>query len=443
MSSEKTSNSVDLVIRAGRLLTMRPGAAPINDMEVHIKDGKIAAIEPSEEGASHSSVETIDARGCLVMPGLINAHTHAAMTLFRGLADDMPLKQWLFEKIFPAEAEYLSPHNVYWSAMLAFGEMISSGTTCFSDGYFFQDKTFDAAIKVGIRGVIGQGVIDFPAPGVPDPEKNLDVGTKFIERWKGFSSLLTPSLFCHSPVTCSEKTLIGAMEICDSGGVPMQIHLSETLEEVNTIMGQKGIRPAYYLDRIGILKESLIAVHCVHLEDEEIRLLKERGTRVVHCPESNMKLASGVCAAEKIINAGIPLGLGTDGCASNNDLDMLREMDSAAKLSKVSSGAPTSLKAEVILRCATIEGARALGLDQEIGSIEIGKRADIIVVDLDKPHLQPLYDPISSIVYSANGGDVRDVIVEGKVLMRERKLLTVDMEEVMWNIKKIAKQIQG
>ncbi|RLB41510.1 MAG: hypothetical protein DRH12_07935 [Deltaproteobacteria bacterium] len=441
MSSKNTTVRADLIIRAEKLITMSPRQPVLNEVEVLIREGRIESIRPAQEISGYGAHEFIDARGCLVMPGLINAHCHAAMTLFRGLADDMPLKQWLFEKIFPAEARYLSPENVYWGAMLAFVEMISSGTTCFSDGYFFQEKTLEAAQKIGIRGLVAQGVIDFPAPGVPKPEKNLAVAKEFVERWRGISTLLTPSIFCHSPVTCSEKTLQGAMELCLSNGVPMQIHLAETLDEVDSVVAQKGMRPVHYLERLGILNETLIAIHCVHVDDHEMGLLSERQVAVVHCPQSNMKLASGVCPVRELLSAGIVVGLGTDGCASNNDLDMFGEMDTAAKLSKVASGDPTSLAAGTALKLATSEGAKALGLGKEIGSIEVGKRADIIIVDLGKPHLQPLYDPVSTLVYSAKGGDARDVIINGKVIMRNREIVTVDVEEVFWNVNKIANKI--
>ena len=444
MSRKNPSNPMDITIKCGILVTMVPDTPVLRNTLIHISDGCITSIETwaTDTRIDTQATELIDAGNCLVMPGLVNAHTHAAMTMFRGLADDMPLKKWLFEKIFPAEAKHLSPENVYWASLLAFAEMITSGTTCFSDGYFCQDKTMEAAHNIGIRGVVAQGVIDFPAPGVPDPSKNLEVAQQFIDRWRGLTRLLTPSLFCHSPVTCSDKTLKGAMEICLSEDIPMQIHLSETIEEVENILSQKGTRPAYYLDDLGILNETLIAVHCVHLDRDEMNLVKERGTKVVHCPESNMKLVSGICPAWQMIKMEIDLGLGTDGCASNNDLDMFTEMDMAAKLSKVSSRDPTALNAEQTLRMATTMGARVLGLGDEIGTIEPGKRADIIVLDLNNPRLQPVYDPISTVVYSASGGDVRDVIIDGRIIMRDQNLITIDLEEVMWEIRRIAEKIR-
>jgi len=443
MSRENAWCPIELIIKCGMLLTMVSEVPILRDVDIHISNGTIISIEPrSHDGCIYTqAVELLDASNCLVMPGLVNAHTHAAMTMFRGLADDLPLNKWLSEKIFPAEAEHVCPENVYWASLLAFAEMIASGTTCFSDGYFYQDKTMEAASKIGIRGVVAQGVIDFPAPGVPDSTRNLEEAREFIDRWKGVTSLLTPSLFCHSPVTCSDKTLKGAMEICLSRDVPMQIHLSETIEEVETILSQKGRRPAYYLDDLEILNERLIAVHCVHLNQDEIELVKERDAKVVHCPESNMKLATGICPVSHMLKMGIEVGLGTDGCASNNDMDMFAEMDIGAKLSKVFNNDPTALSAKEILTIATTMGARVLGLGDEIGTIEPGKRADVIVLDLNNPRLQPVYDPISTVVYSANGGDVRDVIIDGRIVMRERRLITIDLEEVMWEVRRIAEKI--
>jgi 5-methylthioadenosine/S-adenosylhomocysteine deaminase len=269
------------------------------------------------------------------MPGLVNAHGHTAMTLFRGFADDLPLKEWLFTKIFPAESAFLNPDSVYWGALLGCLEMIASGTTTISDGYFYQDATAKAFQRAGLRALVAQGVIDFPAPGVPDPGENLAVGRRFIERWLHASDRIRPGLFCHSLSTCSEKTLRAAMRISREFSLPLQIHLSETKAEVDEVFSRTGARPAFYLDNLGLLSEDLIAVHGVHLQDEEVDLISRGGTGIVHCPESNMKLASGVAGTSRMIEMGVILGLGTDGAASNNDLDLFREMDTAAKLGKV------------------------------------------------------------------------------------------------------------
>ncbi|MFH1124562.1 MAG: amidohydrolase, partial [Pseudomonadota bacterium] len=358
-----------------------------------------------------------------------------------GLADDLPLKQWLFEKIFPAEAKFLSPETVYWGALLGSLEMIASGTTTVSDGYFFQDETLRAFHESGLRALVAQGVIDFPAPGVPDPKKNLKVGKQFIKKWLGFSDLIAPGLFCHSTSTCSDKTLRGAMEISREFSLPLQIHLSETAEEVREVFQKTGQRPAFYLDRLGLLNDDLIAVHAVHLDDEEMALLAQRNVRIVHVPESNMKLASGAARVSEMMRIGLSVGLGTDGCASNNNLDLFQEMDSAAKLDKVFTLNPVNMGAERVLRMATSWGARVLGLEGEIGTLEAGKKADIIVLNLDSPHLVPLYNPYSLLVYSASGADVRDVIINGRVVMRDRRLKTLDQREIMERVRTISRGI--
>lgn len=433
----------DIVIEGGMVITMAEGQAPVLDGRVLISDGIITVIQSRDEKWEKPGLQTevIDAKEAIVMPGLVNAHTHAAMTLFRGLADDLPLKQWLFEKIFPAEAKFLNPDTVYWGSLLGCLEMIASGTTCIADGYFFQDETVRAVHESGLRGLIAQGVIDFPAPGVPDPKENLKVARKFIERWLGFSALITPGMFCHSPVTCSEQTLKGAWEISGQFDVPLFIHLSETSDEVKEVMRKTGKRPVFYLDRLGLIDRGLIAAHAVHLDENEMACLKEKGGNVVHLPESNMKLCAGPAPIRDMVNMGLTVGLGTDGCSSNNNLDLFCEMDTAAKLSKVYDLDPVGLTANTVVKMATSWGAAVLGLEKEIGTLEPGKRADIIVVDIHQPHLCPIYDPLSAIVYSANGADVKDVIVNGKVLMKNREFTTLDPVEIMEKVKAISRNI--
>jgi 5-methylthioadenosine/S-adenosylhomocysteine deaminase len=377
------------------------------------------------------------------MPGLINAHGHTAMTLFRGLADDLPLQSWLFDKIFPAEAKHLNPETVYWGALLGCLEMIASGTTTVSDGYFFQDATVRAVDRALLRARIAQGVIDFPAPGVADPKENLKIGREFIDRWLGFSELITPGLFCHSPVTCSEKTLRGAMTISQEYQLPLQLHLAETTAEVEQIIANTGRRPIPYLERLGILNDKLIAVHAVHLTRAEMELLCQKGVRIVHVPESNMKLSSGAAAAAEMLAIGLTVGLGTDGAASNNDLDLFQEMDSAAKLAKISTLDPVCLDAGSVLKMATSWGAAALGMEADVGTLEVGKKADVIVVDSQSPHMTPLYNPRSSLVYSANGADVKDVVVNGRILMKDRCIQMLDADEIMGRVKAISRKIAG
>jgi 5-methylthioadenosine/S-adenosylhomocysteine deaminase len=434
----------DLIIENGLLLTLVEGDEPFQRATLLIQGDRITGILASgEERPSIKGVQVLDATDCLVMPGLVNAHGHTAMTLFRGLGDDLPLKQWLFEKIFPAEAAHLSEETVYWGALLGCLEMIASGTTTVSDGYFFQDGTARAFEKAGIRALVAQGVIDFPAPGVPDPAQNLAVGKTFIERWEHASELIRPGLFCHSLTTCSDQTLLEAMAISREFSLPLQIHLSETKEEAEEVIRRTGRRPVAHLGDLGLLNESLIGVHAIHLEDEEIDLLARNKTRIVHSPESNMKLASGMARVTEMVKKGIVLGLGTDGCASNNDLDLFKEMDTAAKLSKIRTLDPVTLGAATVLKMATVWGAEVLGLEKEIGTIEAGKKADIITLDLAKPHLVPLYNPLSTIVYSASGADVKDVIVNGKVLMKDRAFTALDADEVMSRVREISERIRS
>ena len=438
----QSEEGADIIIQGGMLLSMVDGEAPLPHATVLIKGDRIAGIHDTEKrDPILQEVPVIDARDGLIMPGLINAHGHTAMTLFRGLADDLPLKQWLFEKIFPAEANHLTAETVYWGALLGCVEMIASGTTTISDGYFLQDATVKAFHEAGLRTLVAQGVIDFPAPGVPDPKDNLKVGRDFIEQWLHFSDLITPGLFCHSPSTCSEATLREAMQISQHFSLPLQIHLSETKEEVQEVTRSAGQKPVLYLDRLGLLTERLIAVHAVHLDDEEIALLARRNVKIVHAPESNMKLSSGAARVSDMLKAGLTVGIGTDGCASNNDLDLFLEMDAAAKLDKVFTLNPVNMDAETVLRMATSWGARILGLEKDIGTIEVGKKADIIVLDLNRPHLTPFYNPYSVLVYSAGGSDVKDVIVNGKILMKDRKLCTLDPDLIMDRVNHISRKI--
>ena len=439
-----SNRDVDIIIDGGVLITMVDGEAPLDPARVWVKGDRVSQIEKADnELRYHGNAEIIDARNCIIMPGLVNAHSHTAMTLFRGLADDLPLNEWLFEKIFPAESEHLRPETVYWGTLLGCLEMIASGTTTVIDGYFFQDDTVRAIHESGLRGLIAQGVIDFPAPGVPNPKDNLAVGEEYIKRWLGYSDLIKPGMFCHSPLTCSDKTLKRAMEISRDFSLPLQIHLAETSEEVSEIERLTGKRPVRYLDVLDILDEGLIAAHAIHLSDDEMECLAKRGVKTVHVPESNMKLSSGVARVSEMVEWGLIVGLGTDGCASNNNLDLFQEMDSAAKLGKVFTLDPVNLDATTVLKMATSWGASLLGLEKEIGTIEVDKKADIIVIDQNSPHLVPLYNPLSTIVYSASGADVRDVIVNGRILLKDRTFLTLDPEEIIERVTAFGREIAG
>ncbi|MFO7970700.1 MAG: amidohydrolase, partial [Desulfobacterales bacterium] len=367
----------------------------------------------------------------IIMPGLVNTHTHLPMTLFRGLADDLPLAQWLDEFIFPCEAKYLTPETVRLGTLVACAEMMLSGTTTCCDGYFFEDDVASAIYESGIRGVLGQGVIDFPAPGVPDPSDNIKNAMRFVEKWLEVSHLITPSIFCHSPYTCSEATLKKAKAASDSKSLLFQIHAAEIKSEYVRIQTEQHTTPVKYLDSIGILDENTLMVHGIWLDDDDIEIISKRRSKVSHNPQSNMKLASGIAPVPSLLTAGVTVGLGTDGCASNNDLDLFREMDTAAKLHKVNLMDPTVMDAKTVLKMATIDGAKAIGVDKHIGSLEPNKQADVIIIDTLTPHLVPMYNPVSHIVYTAQGSDVRDVMISGRILVRNKNLLTLDLEDIL------------
>lgn len=434
----------DLVIEGGTIVTVKDDLSIIENGRVEISGTRISGILNYQERMKCPTdcSEIIEADDTIVMPGLVNCHTHSAMTLFRGMADDLPLKTWLFERIFPAEATFLSPETAYLGSLLACIEMLASGTTCFMDGYFFEDSLAHAALETGIRAIAGQGVIDFPAPGIPDPSANILVAREFAEKWSGFSALIKPAIFCHSPVTCSGKTLGDAYETCRVLGIPLFIHLSETSLEVEEVIRRSGMRPAHYLDSLGILDENLVAVHNVCLDASEIDLVASKGVRTVHAPESNMKLASGMAPIPEMISRGIRPGLGTDGCASNNNLDMFGEMHTAAKAARIQTGDPTVMPPKALLKMVTSWGSAVGGLNGQIGTIEVGKEADIIIVDAKRPHMRPLYDAISSLVYCAGGSDVRDVIVAGKILMKDRKFIGIEPSDIIKEIKRLGGLIE-
>jgi len=422
-------------------LSMVDGEEPVDDARVVISGDKIKEVSVSHNNSLPETNEIVYAKDAIILPGLINTHCHSPMALFRGMADDLPLKSWLYEHIFPAEAKYINPDTVYWASLLASVEMIASGTTTCIDGYFFADEIVKALHKSGMRALVAQGVIDFPAPGVPDSKKNLDVASAFLQRWMHFSDRIIPGIFCHSPLTCSEKTLLRARDISTQFDFPLQIHLSETREEVGEIKQKSSLRPVFYLDELGLLNRHLIAAHAIYLNEEEIDLLAEKKVKIAHCPESNMKLGSGVAPIAQMLEKGIAVSIGTDGCASNNNLDLFAEMDTTAKLAKVANLDPAIIDARTVLAMATIGGARAIGLENRIGTIEPGKKADIIIVDAHSPHMTPMYNPYSQLVYSATGGDVRDVIINGNIVYRDRRFTNLDSAEIMDEVTRLCRRI--
>jgi len=430
----------DTIIHNGTLVTMDAQMRIIPSGWIGIRDGCIQAIETGAPPAD--SPQSVDAAGGIVMPGLVNTHTHLPMTLFRGLADDLPLAEWLNDHIFPAEARFIRPDTVRWGTLLACAEMLLAGTTCCCGGYFLENDVARAVSETGMRAVLAQGVIDFPAPGVPDPAKNVDHAAAYAKYWLSESPRITPSIFCHAPYTCSDATLKSAKAVADELGLLLQVHVAETRQERERSIKEKGLSPVAHLDSLGLLDRRTLMAHCVWLDDRDIAIAADRGCAVAHCPESNMKLASGIAPVPAMRAAGIPVGLGTDGCASNNDLNLFGEMATAAKLHKAASGDPTVLGALDALKMGTIDGARAVGLDDSIGSLEIGKQADVVVLDTRAPHLTPMYHPESHLVYAAGGSDVRHVFVSGQSLVRDRRLLAMDIREIMDRVNTIALEIR-
>jgi 5-methylthioadenosine/S-adenosylhomocysteine deaminase len=411
---------------------------------IGIRRGRIAVVGPwSPEGPLPDSRSSIDAGGAIVLPGLVNAHTHLPMVLFRGLADDLALMDWLTDVVFPAESVFIHPETVAPSVRLACAELLLSGTTTCCDGYFHADGVADAVRSSGVRGVVGQGVIDHPAPGVPDPARNVEAAVSFVRRWIAVDPMITPSIFCHSPYTCSVSTLERSKAEADSAGVRFQIHVAETRSEVDHFRKQHGTTPVGYLNRIGVLDQQTQVIHGVWLTASDIDILAERGCPVIHCPESNMKLGSGVAPVPQLLEAGVTVALGTDGPASNNDMDLFREMDTAAKLHKLVTGNPTVLPAQTILRMATLDAAAAVGLEREVGSLAIGKAADLIVCDPNLPASAPAFHPDSQIVYALDGSCVTDVMVGGRWQVKDRRLVHMDVDALSDEVGAIARRIRA
>jgi 5-methylthioadenosine/S-adenosylhomocysteine deaminase len=411
----------------------------IEDGLIYVKGDTISRME-SGDNITIEAEKIIDAHGGLVLPGLINGHTHAAMSLFRGLADDLPLMDWLNNYIFPAERR-IDADFVFTGTLLACAEMIMSGTTTFCDMYLFEEEAARAARKAQMRCLVGEVLYDFPSPNYGPVEKGLEYTESLIKKWQD-DPLVSVAVEPHSLFTCSPGLLISANEMALRYEVPMIIHVAETLNEVAEVKEKYGKPPVEYLHSLGLLDSHLIADHCVHVNEQDIEKMAKYGVKVIHNPESNMKLASGIAPVTELLTRGVTVGLGTDGCASNNNLDIFTEMDMAAKLHKIQTMDPTVLDSVTVMRMATIEGAKALGMEDITGSIEPGKKADIIILDIDKPHLTPMYNPYSHIVYAARGNDVSHSIINGQLVMEDRKLLTLDIEEIMERAKEKAIKVR-
>ncbi|MGE5243141.1 MAG: amidohydrolase [Betaproteobacteria bacterium] len=434
---------VSLVVTGGIVITENPARQVLSPGAVAVDGADIVGVgTPDAIAARFAATETIDAAGQVVMPGLVNTHTHAPMVMFRGLADDLALQDWLDKYIFPAEAKTVSPAFVRTGTRLAALEMIESGTTAFADMYYFEEDIAKATREAGLRGVLGETIIRFPVADAKSPAVSLAYAEKYINDFR-HDSLIVPAVAPHSMYTLDAATLESCAALARKYGVPMLIHLAETETELKDSEREHHLTPTAYLDSLGFWTPRTVAAHGVWVNDADIGILKRRGVAVSHNPESNMKLASGAAPVTKYLAAGVTLGLGTDGAASNNDLDMFEAMRQAAFLAKLATRDPTAVPAQTALDMATIGGAKALGLDRLIGSLEPGKRADLITVSMTAARQTPLYDPVSHLVYVTRGDDVRNTIVNGKVLMRDRRVLTLDEKSVIQDANALANEVRA
>ena len=442
IAAQQGRRTIALVVVGGTVLTqnaaheiLSPGAVAIDGTDI------VEVGTPEAIAARYRATDTIEARGDVVLPGLINTHTHAPMVMYRGLADDLALMDWLQKYIFPAEAKTVSPELVRIGTRLAALEMIESGTTTFADMYYFEEEIAKAAIEAGLRGVLGQTIIQFPVADARTPADGLARAERFIEEFKD-NGLVVPAVAPHALYTNDRATLVASAELGRKHGVPVIIHFAETEEEVRLAREKFNATPAAYLESIGFWGPNTLAAHAIWVTDDDITILKRHGIGLSHNPESNMKLASGAAPVSKYLAAGVALGLGTDGAASNNDLDMFEAMRQASFLAKHVTKNPTALPARAALDLATVGGARALHMEQRIGSLATGKRADLIVVSMRSARQTPLYDPVSHLVYTTRGDDVRTTIVNGRVLMRDRQVKTLNRDTVIAEANRLAAKVR-
>ena len=431
-------NAVDTLIHARWVIPVTENDPVLDHHSIAIHDGRIVDILPTEQARVQyqAHIENEYSRHALI-PGLVNTHTHASMTLFRGLADDLPLMDWLNNHIWPAEQKWVNEEFIHDGSELAIAEMLRSGTTCFNDMYFFPDVTARVARDAGIRACVGLIVLDFPTVWANDAEEYIEKGLDLRDKFRSDSLVHTP-FAPHAPFTVSDEPLQKVRMFSDEMDLPVHIHVHETAHEVEQAIEATGKRPLARLQELGLVSPNLVAVHMTQLTDDEIQMVAEAGSHVVHCPESNLKLASGYCQVQKLLDAGVNVALGTDGTASNNDLNMFGEMRTAALIGKCIAEDASALSAAQTLRMATLNGAKALGLDNEIGSLEKGKYADMVAVDFNRLELSPVYNPVSHLVYSCGREHVTDVWVAGKHLLKERALTTLDERKIIekaksWN----------
>ena len=436
--------NVDLVVTHGFVVTMDSGRTIYQDGAIAVRGDSIVGVGPEAEiETRYSAAQTIDAHGGLVLPGFVNGHTHVPMTLFRGLHDDVTLNDWLYKYIFPAEAKNVNEEFVRWGTRLAAAEQIRAGVTTFADMYYFEDAVAEETKAAGMRGVLGETFIDFPAPDNKSEAEMLAYTEKFLKRWQG-DPLIHAAPAPHSIYTCSKKTLQDAAALARKYRAPILIHVAEMKKEWEDSEKQNGMSPVQYLEKLGILGPDVVAAHCIFVDATDRKTLAGRGVGCVHNPSSNMMIASGVAPVPEMREAGIAVGLGTDGPAgSNNDLDIMEEIDLAAKLAKISKMDPLALNAKAVVEMATIDGARAVHLEKEIGSLEVGKKADLVLISLDEPNAVPMYDIYAQIAYSLKGDDVETVVVGGRVVMRDRKLLTLDEPKILEKAREYGKSVKA
>ena len=435
--------TVTLILTGGTVVTMDSSGRVLSPGAVAIDGRDIVAIDtPAAITARFSGRDTIDTSGQVVMPGLINTHTHAPMVLYRGLADDLALMDWLQKYIFPAEAKTVNPEFVRAGTRLATLEMIESGTTTYADMYYFEEEIAKVTKEAGLRGVLGQTIIRFPVADAKTPAEGLARTERFIKQFAG-DDLIVPAVAPHSMYTLDSATLKASRALADREHVPVLIHLAETADEVKTSRTAHKATPAGYLEALGFWGPRTIAAHGVWLTPADMSILARHHVAVSHNPESNMKLASGAAKVTAMQTAGLVVGLGTDGAASNNDLDMFEAMRQSAFLAKLQTSDPRAVPARLALQMATIDGARALGMERAIGSLETGKRADVIVVSMAAARQTPMYDPLSHLVYVTRGDDVRTTIVNGRILMRDRKVLTLDEARVLSEARALSEKVKA
>jgi 5-methylthioadenosine/S-adenosylhomocysteine deaminase len=434
----------DLLVTHATIVTMNSERRIIDDGFVAVKGDAISLVGASSDFPKGViAKQTIDAKGTLVLPGLINGHTHAPMTLLRGLKDDVTLDVWLKNYIFPAEAKNVTEDFVRWGTRLAAAEMIRGGATTFADMYYFEDTIAEETKAAGMRGILGESWLDFPVPDNKNEAEAAAYTEKFLKRWQG-DPLIHAAVAPHSIYLCSQKTLHHVQALAQKYHSPILIHVAEIKKELDDSLAQNRATPVQYMNRIGLLGPDIIAAHCVWVDETDRKLLAEKGVGCVHNPSSNMMLASGVAPVVEERNAGVAVGLGTDGpSGSNNDLDLMEEMDLAAKLQKITKMDPRALGAKAVVEMATIEGARAVHLEKEIGSLEPGKKADLILINLNEPNALPMYDVYSQLAYALKASDVETVIIGGRLVMKDRKLLTLHEDEILAKAREYGKKVEA